>query len=131
MSMDSLLQDMRHEHTNWIRSTRLYGTLYPLIRIFLIVASGIVAAKAALDPVGLASLGRMIPLLAVSVTVVTAIDTWLRPRDRWRGFMKDRDDLADLILKASSFDVSETSAFQKLREDFAALRRRHREENVY
>jgi hypothetical protein len=70
-------------------------------------------------------------LLAVTVTIVTALDTWLRPRDRWRGFMRDRDDLADLRIEVDGSKHPDEPAVQALHARFVELRKRHRDENVF
>ncbi|HKG61889.1 MAG TPA: hypothetical protein VKB05_19180 [Pyrinomonadaceae bacterium] len=129
MSTDPLLGEMKIEHDKWSRSTVFYGAANVAIRLFLILASALVAADKSIlasHPV----LGQVIPLLAVAVTVVTAIDSWLKPRDKWRGFMEDRDDLADLLIRGQKTSA-DLSTEDKLREDFTRLRRRHRNKNVY
>ena len=129
MSTDPLLAEMKTEHHKWSRSTVIYGAANVAIRLFLIIGSGLVAADKSI----LAShpfMGEVIPLLAVGVTVVTAIDSWLKPRDKWRGFMEDRDDLADLLIRVQK-PPADSGAEDKLREDFTKLRRRHRHKNVY
>jgi hypothetical protein len=121
-----LSTEMTREHRKWACSTRLYGTLYPTFRVFLIVASSLVAAKESLA-VDLVRVSWAPAVLAVSVTIVTALDTWLRPRDKWRGFMKDRDNLASLRMRAEGVSLQDSAAIEK---EFSELRRRHREENV-
>lgn len=125
-----LIREMAREHRRWAFSTRVYGTLYPTIRLFLIVASGLVAAKESLATT-FQDFSYWAPPAAVSVTIVTALDTWLKPRDKWRGFMKDRDDLAALRIRAECVQPEDSAALEKLNAEFAELRRRHREENVW
>ncbi|HYV11792.1 MAG TPA: hypothetical protein VE980_12885 [Pyrinomonadaceae bacterium] len=129
MSSDPLLTEMQKEHVKWARSTVLYGTVNVAIRLFLILASGLVAADKSISA-SHPMMGSAIPFLAVAVTVLTAIDSWLKPRDKWRGFMEDRDDLADLLFRGQK-TPADLSTEDKLREDFAKLRRRHRNKNVY
>jgi hypothetical protein len=128
MSHEMLTTEMAAEHRKWAISTKVYGTLYPGFRFYLIVASGIVAAKDSLA--SFQTISMWVPLLAVSVTVITAVDTWLKPRDKWRGFMKDRDDLAALRIRAG-VSPQDTTKLERLNTDFAELRRRHRDENVW
>ncbi len=131
MSSDPLFTEMQIEHNKWSRSTVFYGATNVAIRLFLILASGLVAADKSIFETGSVMGVKAIPLLAVAVTVVTAIDSWLKPRDKWRGFMEDRDDLADLMIRAQKSPTTETGPPDKLREDFIKLRRRHRNKNVY
>jgi hypothetical protein len=126
MSSD-LVAEMQKEHQKWSRSTTFYGTTNVTIRLFLILASALVAADKTVltvHPV----FGKAVPILAIAVTIVTAVDSWLKPRDKWRGFMEDRDDLADLLIRT---ETTPTTDVDKLREEFGRLRRRHRNKNVY
>lgn len=84
MDHQLLFAEMTREHRKWAFSTKVYGTLYPAIRFYLIVASGLVAAKEPLTTTPLGELALWVPVLAVSVPIVTALDTWLKPRDKWR-----------------------------------------------
>ena len=72
-----------------------------------------------------------VPIMALLVSIVTAIDTWMKPREKWRGFMRDRDDRADLILRARGLHTHDGEASDEIRRAFADLRRRHHEANVY
>lgn len=131
MDHQLLLAEMTREHRKWAFSTKVYGTLYPAIRFYLIVASGLVAAKEPLATTPLRELALWVPVLAVSVSVVTALDTWLKPRDKWRGFMRDRDDLAALRIRAGGAEPEISATLEGLNTGFATLRRRHRDENVF
>jgi hypothetical protein len=130
MNHELLVKEMEIEHKKWSFSTKVYGTLYPTIRFFLIGASGLVAAKESLVTT-FGGIATWVAPIAVSVTIVTALDTWLKPRDKWRGFMRDRDDLATLRIRADAADPHDSAALDKLIADFAELRRRHRDENVW
>jgi hypothetical protein len=122
---------MESERKKWARSTVTYGTVNVVARIFLILASGIVAAEKNLSDSHSGFLVKWVPLLALAVTVVTAFDSWLKPRDKWRGFMEDRDDLSDLLIRAQNSEAVDAAPFDQLREEFGKLRRRHRNKNVY
>ena len=130
MDHQRLLSEMEREYKRWTFSTKVYGTLYPATRVYLIAVSAIVAAKETLATSPLLILSPWVPILAVSVTVLTAVDTWLKPRDKWRGFMRDRDDLATLIIGVEGNPADE-AALENANKAFADLRRRHRDENVY
>ena len=137
-SLEPLSQQMRREYKKWAFSTKVYGTAYVVVRVFLIVASSIVAAKENLVDSSLGFLVRGVPVLALAVTIFTSLDTWMKPRDKWRGFMEDRDELCDIVIRAESAQNSataiqntETAIADELREEFKKLRARHREKNVY
>jgi hypothetical protein len=141
---DELRVTMEKERRKWRITTTMYGSIYPAARLFLIIASSIVAAQKTLESVvangatdkalavSIASgLASWVPVLAVLVTVVTALDTWMKPRDKWRGFMQDRDELEDIIIKLNETLPEDSAARNNLRAEFAALRQRHRERNVF
>lgn len=121
---------MHEKYRKWRLSTRVYGTIYPLVRVFLIVASGLVAAKETLLQSPAASLIEWIPVFAFSVTVVTSMDTWIRPRHKWRGFMQDRDELMHLIHRASGSAMAGPEREAGV-DALAELRRRHHDKNVF
>ena len=131
MPSHPLIGEMRTEHTKWARSTILYGAINVVARLFLIIASAIVAAEKNLFGSRAEFLLTWIPVLALAVTIVTAIDTWLKPRDKWRGFMEDRDDLSDLLIRAQKSENVDGIFFDRLTDEFTRLRRRHRNKNVY
>lgn len=115
----------------WTWSTRLYEGLNIVVRIFLIVASGIVAAEKNLSGAYGESLVNWVPLLALAVTIVTALDSWLKPREKWLGFMKVRDNLSSLLLRAQKSESSRSSSFEEWEKKFSQLREQHRSKNVY
>ena len=131
MSSHPVIDEIRTERTKWARSTILYGAINVIARLFLIVASAIVAAEKNLLGFQGSFLVRWVPVLALAVTVVTAIDTWLKPRDKWRGFMEDRDDLSELLIRAQATENADATVHNQLTDEFTKLRRRHRNKNVY
>ena len=128
---DSLVAEIDLEYLRWKWGTRVYGTIYPSVRVVVIVASATVAAEKTLVGSEVASLVSWVPVLALVVAIATALDTWIKPRDKWRGFMMDRDDAADLLIRVRGTAQDDTESIHRLRTDFAELRRRHRDKNVY
>lgn len=129
MPFEPLADQIKREYRKWAFSTKVYGTIYVIVRAFLIIATTIVAAQKNLSESSAQFLANWVPVLAVLVTIVTSIDTWMKPRDKWRGFMEDRDDLSDLVIRVES--STDTGLFDSLRNDFKKLRSRHRSKNVY
>ena len=125
-----LFSEVQSESRKWSLSTKVYGTVNVLVRVFLIVASSIVGAEKTIAPSRIGGLAQWVPAFALAVTIVTALDTWLKPREKWRGFMVDRDDIADLTIRISAAQ-DKGADMEELREEFSKLRRRHREKNVY
>lgn len=131
MSIEPLADQIKKEYRKWAFSTKVYGTIYVMVRAFLIIATSIVAAQKNLSESALPFLATWVPVLAVVVTIVTSIDTWMKPRDKWRGFMEDRDDLSDLVIRAEASEGNDAGLFDSLRNEFKKLRSRHRSKNVY
>jgi hypothetical protein len=121
-----LVDEMNRELRNWRIAAVSYGFTYYASRITLIVASAIVAAKENLSGGHGQWLVGWVPLLAVAVAIITALDTWLRPQQKWRGFMEARDSLTDLMIRMENGLPVDDS-----RKKFDALRKWHRERNVF
>jgi hypothetical protein len=125
MSFEVLVKEMEEEKTRWGCQTIVYGAVNVATRLSLIIASSIVAAEKSLTGSAGSFLVQWIPLLALAVAIIAALDTWLKPRDKWRGFMNDRDDLSDLLLRAKADNQD------KIIEEFKQIRQQHRNKNVY
>jgi hypothetical protein len=117
---------MRRELRRWRVATVNYGLTYYASRLALISASATVAAKENLNGGHGEWLIGWVPILALSVAILTALDTWLKPQQKWRGFMESRDNLTDLMVRwQNGLSIDET------RSSFNELRIRHRELNVF
>jgi hypothetical protein len=125
--MSELIRSMEDEFRKWRLSAKGYAFLYGSLRASLIILSAVVAAQNNLKGSPMDSLVSWVPIMALAVTILTAIDTWQKPLVKWRGFMQDRDALEDLIVRAK--DTKEDP--QALLKEFDALRDRHRKEHVF
>jgi len=125
--MSALLMSMEKELKKWKISTTVYGFLYVSARTTLIVFSAVVAAQNNLKGSVIGFAVGWVPLLALAVTIITALDTWQKPQVKWRGFMDDRDSLDSLVIRGRDANESET----KLLQEFEEVRKRHREKNVF
>ncbi len=123
---EPLLREMDREMRRWRTATFNYGVTYYLGRILLIVASAVVAADQNLGGGHGSWLIEWVPALALAVAVTTAVDTWLKPQQKWRGFMESRDALADLRIQAGGGMPAD-----EVRKNFLELRRQHRERNIF
>lgn len=130
-ALEQLTAEIETERRKWALGTRIYGTINPVLRVFLITASSVVAAESRLNGSPAEFIVWWVPVLALAISIITAIDSWLKPRDKWRGFMTDRDDLADLLIRIKSTASDNHAVLDRLRGEFVALRRRHRDKNVY
>ena len=118
--------ELNNELKHWRWASRSYGVTYYTVRIILIIASAIVAASANLEGSVLSDLVRWVPALALLVAILTAIDTWLKPSQKWSGFLDSRDKLADLILRKDDGEPAST-----VRAELLELRKEHRKANVF
>ncbi|WAP60226.1 DUF4231 domain-containing protein [Streptomyces sp. S465] len=123
---EELSAEIHREMRRWRVATVNYGVTYYLSRILLIVASAVVAADRNLSDGKGSFLVAWVPALALVVAVLTALDTWLKPQQKWQGFMESRDTLADLMVRSRHGLTAE-----EVREEFTALRRQHREKNIF
>ena len=115
------------QHRYWRLSTASYGVTYYLSRIVLIIGSAIVAAKEALVRSQFGAIDDWIPGVAVLVAILTALDTWLRPGQKWRGFMESRDAVEHLQLHLELGELDYANTLKKLE----AIRSRHRDKNIF
>ena len=125
-----LLSVMENERKRWAQGTLAYGIVYRGLRIVLIIMSATVAAQANLEDSVLTGIIHWIPIFALAVAILTALDTWMKPRDKWRGFMSDRDGLDRFILELKSIRDPQEDQILAMNERFSDLRQRHREQNV-
>ena len=125
--MSVLLTAMEKELQKWKISTTWYGLFYSSSRTALVVFSATVAAQNNLKGSVIGFAVSWVPVLALTVTILTALDTWQKPQLKWRGFMDDRDSLESLVIRCRDGGEPE----DKLLEEFEQVRKRHREKNVF
>ncbi|MEU6106002.1 hypothetical protein [Streptomyces flaveolus] len=118
--------ELRRELRRWRVGTYAYGGTYYGLRILLIAASAVVAADQNLGDAKGSWLMSWVPALSLLVAITAAVDTWLKPQQKWRGFMESRDSLADLLVQAEGGLPAE-----EVRARFLKLRQRHRERNIF
>jgi len=108
--------------------SRVYALISILLRGTLIVASAIVAAK-----LGLKDIFHDITFSVLSVVVAagTALEAWLKPREKWKGFMTDCENGEDLFMRLENTDATDPKRIDELRQEFQAILAGHREKNVF
>jgi hypothetical protein len=121
-----LITEMRRELRRWRIATINYGITYYVSRAILLTASAVVAAQENLKGSIVQWLIDLAPILALVVAVLTALDTWLKPQQKWQGFMESRDQLADLMVQFNA-----QADIDQMRTKFRSLRAKHRERNIY
>jgi len=125
---ESLPKAVEKTYHDWLNQTKFYGTVSSVLRVALIISTSLVAAQATLK---WGPSERLFPWLSVLVAITTAFDSWLKPRDKWRGFMSDRDDVNVLRLNLLATDPTDTAKLAGYLEEFHAILKRHTEKHVY
>jgi hypothetical protein len=112
----------------WRTMARAYALLSIILRGTLIVASAIVAAK-----LGLKCIFREITFSVLSVVVAagTALEAWLKPREKWKGFMTDYENAEDLLIRLENTDATDSKRIDEFRQEFQVILATHREKNVF
>jgi hypothetical protein len=112
----------------WHTMSVVYATISILLRGSLIIASGLVAAKLGankfLSETALA-------ILSIYVAAGTAIEAWLKPREKWKGFMTDCENAEDLFLRLQNDDGTDPKRIDDFRTEFQRILATHREKNVF
>jgi hypothetical protein len=124
---EMLKKKLYRQHRYWRLSTATYGVTYYLSRIILIIGSAIVAAKETLARSQFNAINEWIAGVAVVVAILAALDTWLRPGDKWRGFMESRDAVEHLKLELELGELNYAETLKKLE----AIWTRHRDKNIF
>lgn len=112
----------------WRRMGRVYAGISVVLKVILIVASAVVAAKLGLKE---ALPDATFTVLGVIVAAGTALEAWLKPREKWKGFMTDCENAEDLLMRLQNIDPADTKQSEELRKEFQAILSTHREKNVF
>ena len=110
----------------WRVSARVYGYLSRVFQVGVITAAILTAALQSFKP----NSAWMI-VLPFLVAFFTALDVWLRPTDKWKGFLKDRDHMEELLIKVKNADPGAAEPLNDLLRQFTSLRQEHNHFNVY
>ena len=70
-------------------------------------------------------------ILSIYVAVGTGIEAWLKPREKWKGFMTDCENAEDLYVRLENASGSDAKEAEGFRQEFQRLLATHREKNVF
>lgn len=115
--------------TSWLWMSRFYASISVVLRLALIVASAVLASK--LFGVDWSKDDSRGAWLSVLVGIGTAIDSWLKPREKWKGFMAVCERAQDLLMRLRNADPGDAVRIDQFREEFQRLLDTHRERNVF
>jgi hypothetical protein len=130
----ALIEDVttaaERNYMDWKRQARFYGTVSSVVRILLIISTAVVAAEKTFQPHLPQSLTALFPTLSLLVAIGTALDAWLKPRDKWKGFLSDRDAAHYILIRARNSENDDARAAALL-DELRVIEQRHIEKNVY
>ena len=113
---------------SWRTMSRFYAGVSIVLRGTLIVGSALVAAKVGADKL---LNGWWAGFLSVYVAAGTGLEAWLKPREKWKGFMTDCENAEDLFLRLDNIGEANLERVDHFRAEFQQLVAMHREKNVF
>lgn len=132
MSMlEDLVNSAERDYEGWKQQARFYGTLSSVVRVLLIISTALVAAERTLGALLPDSWKPVFPVLSVLVAIGTALDAWLKPREKWKGFLADRDAVNHFLIVAKNTKPDDSDKISQLFEQFRLIEQRHADKNVY
>lgn len=125
---EDLAVTVRRYIKNWKFMSRVYASISVVLKGTLIIASALVAAKT-----GLKDIFKELTFmqLGILVAIGTSFDAWLKPRDKWKGFMADHEKAGDLLMQLDNTPKENAERIDELRKEFQAILDKHREKNVF
>jgi hypothetical protein len=127
---DDVILAAEDEYSKWKSSARQYAALSLLLRPFLIASTSIIAAEKTLGSY-FTNTGPLFPLLSVCAAIGTGLEAWLKPREKWKGFLADRDKMDGVRIRARSIDPNDTVGLYDCLKEIKELQARHVKDNVY
>lgn len=70
-------------------------------------------------------------VLSAVVAAGAAPGAWLKPREKWKGFMTDCENAESLFMHLENTDSSDSNRIDELRHEFQVMLAGHREKNVF
>jgi hypothetical protein len=116
----------------WQKQTRVYAGISISFRVVLILATALEAAQKTAEGVWkFAGFNQFFLLLSIVVAVLTALDSWLKPREKWQGFLKVNEDALSILDEVRQAEERDKDALGSLRSRFEAVLENHRQHDVY
>jgi len=115
--------------SDWSNSTskkaRIWATTYILDRAALIIFSALTSADALK---AIPELSGLTPVFALLVTIITAIDVWLKPETKYKAYYIANDEFDQLFVELKSLpDPPPDPSMQKLLQTYKDIAKRLRE----
>ncbi len=117
--------------SKWRCMSRFYAIISVILRGTLIITSAVVAAKASALGEGRLVGGHFAAILSIYVAAGTGIEAWLKPREKWKGFMTDCENAEDLFMRLDNSNPADNAEIEKFRTEFQRLLATHREKHVF
>jgi hypothetical protein len=129
--IEDVTKATEQDYKDWKRQAQFYGSVSSVVRPLLIICTALVAAEKTLVPYISGSPEVLFVALSIVVAIGTSLDAWLKPRDKWKGFLADRDAARILLMKARDAGPTDHAKVEALLEELRVLEQRHIEKNVY
>lgn len=126
---EDLILDINAHDDSWRKMGNFYGFLSVVLRLTIIVGSAVVASDAIKTWLG-KPFPLVIPIISLLVAACAAIEAWVKPRDKWKGFMDVREHSADL-LRSCNNTTDGAPDVPDLNARFIAIKEKHLKENVF
>jgi len=115
----------------WRKMSRVYALTSLFLRGTLIIASALVAAKLGSARVVGDKWDTVAAVLSIYVAAGTGVEAWLKPREKWKGFMTDCENAENLLMQLENANASDPKQVDEFRIEFQRLLATHREKNVF
>jgi len=125
-------EDLKESISEYIKAWHMMSGVYAVVsfvlRFTLIIGSALVAAKV--------GAGKYLndwwaATLSIYVAAGTGLEAWLKPREKWKGFMTDCENAEDLLMQLNNSDTADPKKADEFRLEFQRLVATHREKNVF
>lgn len=107
------------------RYAGLFAAAHFAVRIVLICLAAIIAAEHGLETSPAKFLVPWIPIFAVIVAALTALDTWLRPGQHWKVSKIYALRFAQLRDQVESMSENDAQRLEELKRNFRELQQQH------
>jgi hypothetical protein len=109
---------------------KLEGVASLLIRLLVIVFSCVVAAQKNLKDSPLDFLASWVPVLALTVAILTGLDTWRKPREKWKAHQRFLTKIWDLKSDMALCSHDDLKELERIGKEFQKAEKVHQAETI-
>jgi hypothetical protein len=101
------------------------------LRLVLIILSSTVAAQKNLVGSPIQAVVPWVPVLALAVAILTALDTWMKPGEKWKTHDRFDDEFKTIRRELSYMEPTDIAAVKKIDEAYNVALAEHRKEALF